>query len=188
MSRWVIDWSFYFTPTSPKFDLNGSEWHLFLAWMTIGASLMAHIRDKYYTWHQYMVIESLSHWVIGLLIGHFILLLQHPNMIEVGDTILIEFLFMYKAQSQLNKIIQTMAWYGLSELTPVIKITAFVQELWRVRVDSFFYLTWRNDFRSNSFLCTEPNQDKSRPMHQSTYNGLSELTSFVSNRALVREL
>ena len=64
LSHWVIDWSFYFTPTSPKLDSNGSEWHLFPAWMTIGACLMAHIRDKYHNWHQNMVIESLSHWVI----------------------------------------------------------------------------------------------------------------------------
>ena len=64
LSHWVIDWTLYFIPTAPKLDSNDSEWYLFPAWMTIGACLMAHIRDKYYNWHQNMVIESLSHWVI----------------------------------------------------------------------------------------------------------------------------
>ena len=66
LSHWVIDWTLYFIPTAPKLDSNDSEWHLFPAWMTIGACLMAHIRDKYYTLNQYMVIESLGHWLVIL--------------------------------------------------------------------------------------------------------------------------
>ena len=66
LSHWVIDWTLYFIPTAPKLDSNDSEWHLFPAWMTIGACLMAHIRDKYYTSYRYMVIESLGHWLVIL--------------------------------------------------------------------------------------------------------------------------
>ena len=133
-------------------------------------------------------IWSLSHWVIGLLIGHFISLLQHPNLIKFGDTILIKFLFMYNNQSQLNRIFYTSAHQGLYELTPVVSNRALVQELWRVKVDSMFNLTWRHEFWSNSFLYIWPNQDKLRSLHTSAYQELYELTSIIANRALVQEL
>ena len=92
-----------------------------------------------------MVIESLSHLVIGLLIGHFISLLQHPNLIEFGDTILIEFLFMCKAQSQLHKILHTIVHKGLCELTSFVANKACVQEIWRVKDNSTHFLTCHGD-------------------------------------------
>jgi hypothetical protein len=66
-------------------------------------------------------------------------------MIEVGDTILIEFLFMYKAQSQLHKILHTIVYQGLCELTSFVANKAFVQELWRVKDNSTHFLTCHGD-------------------------------------------
>ena len=95
---------------------------------------------------------------------------------------------MYNNQSQLNRIFYTSAHQGLYELTPVVSNRALLQELWRVKVDSMFNLTWRHKFWSNSFLYIWPNQDKLRSLHTSSYQELYELTSIIANRALVQEL